>query len=60
MENRFVNQTPEKLIGDKAYDSDPLDQGIEEQFGTEVISPNRKGRKKKNLYCSPRKIPENF
>ncbi|MCG8576153.1 MAG: IS5/IS1182 family transposase, partial [Flavobacteriales bacterium] len=46
MENRFVNQTPEKLIGDKAYDSDPLDQGIKEQFGTEVISPNRKGRKK--------------
>jgi hypothetical protein len=48
MEHRVVEDTPEKLIGDKAYDSDPLDRGIEEIFGTEMIAPNRRGRKKSN------------
>jgi transposase len=32
------------LIGDKAYDSDPLDQRVREQFRVELISPHRCNR----------------
>jgi len=32
---------PERLIGDKAYDSDALDQTLAEEYGIEMISPNR-------------------
>ena len=56
MEHRVVEDTPEKLIGDKAYDSDPLDRGIEEIFGTEMIAPNRRGRKKSNQTQDGRKL----
>jgi IS5 family transposase len=45
LEDRFVNDLPETLIGDKAYDSDPLDQRLTEQ-GIELIAPHRAGRKK--------------
>lgn len=41
----FVDELPEKLIGDKAYDSDALDQRLAEQ-GIELIAPHRAGRKK--------------
>jgi len=34
------------LIGDKAYDSDALDQQMSE-YGIEMISPNRSNRKQK-------------
>jgi transposase len=33
------------LIGDKAYDSDPLDQELQEQ-GIEMIAPHKQNRKK--------------
>ena len=36
---------PERLIGDKAYDSDGLDQALANQ-GIKMIAPNRRGRKK--------------
>ncbi len=36
---------PPRLIGDKAYDSDPLDAQLAEQ-GIEMIAPHRRGRKK--------------
>ena len=39
-----VGRLPDKLIGDKAYDSDPLDQALAEQ-GIEMIAPHRSGRK---------------
>jgi len=42
---RFVEDVPERLIGDKAYDSDPLDQKMQDQ-GIEMIAPNRKNRQK--------------
>ena len=31
IENRFVSKLPERIIGDKAYDSDPLDQRLRQQ-----------------------------
>ena len=42
----FLKEKPERLIGDKAYDSDPLDESLLEQ-GIEMIAPHRKNRKKK-------------
>ena len=38
-------QGPERLIGDKAYDSDPLDAELKEQ-GVELIAPHKANRKK--------------
>ena len=45
LEASFVADLPERLIGDKAYDSDPLDQTLAEQ-GVELIAPHRRNRKK--------------
>jgi transposase len=44
LEERVVADVPERLIGDKAYDSDRLDQQLMEKFGTEMIAPNRANR----------------
>jgi transposase len=43
----FLDELPERLIGDKAYDSDPLDQRLAAEYGIELIAPNRRGRKRK-------------
>ena len=40
----WVPGYPKRLIGDKAYDSDPLDEELAEQYGTEMIAPNRRNR----------------
>ncbi len=34
---------PSKLIGDKAYDSNKLDENLAFKWGIEMIAPNRKG-----------------
>lgn len=47
IESRVTDEAPQRLIGDKAYDSDPLDEHLLEQFGTEMISPHRRGRRRK-------------
>jgi transposase len=41
----FLDELPERLIGDKAYDSDALDQTLAEEYGVKMISPNRCNRK---------------
>ena len=41
----FTAARPERLIGDKAYDSDPLDAELAER-GIELIAPHRSNRKK--------------
>jgi transposase len=43
----FLDEVPERLIGDKAYDSDTLDQMLAEDYGIETISPNLSNRKQK-------------
>lgn len=43
---RFVKELPKHLIGDKAYDSDPLDKKLEKEWGVEVIAPHKENRKK--------------
>jgi transposase len=45
LEQRFIADVPQRLIGDKAYDSDGLDRELLEQFGTEMIAPHRQGRR---------------
>jgi len=45
LDERIVAEVPERLIGDKAYDSDALDKSLIENYGTEMISPHRKGRR---------------
>jgi transposase len=40
------NEKPERLIGDKAYDSDPLDVKLAIEFGVELISPHRFNRQR--------------
>ena len=43
----WVPGYPNRLIGDKAYDSDPLDETLDEHYGVEMISPNRRNRIRK-------------
>ena len=46
LDSRWLGEVPKRLIGDKAYDSDPLDTQLIEQYGVEMISPNRSNRKR--------------
>lgn len=43
----LTRETPERVIGDKAYDSDALDAELREQ-GVELIAPHRSNRKPRN------------
>jgi transposase len=46
VDSSFTRYAPNKLIGDKAYDSDKLDQKLLEDRRIEMVAPHRKGRKK--------------
>ena len=46
LEARFIPELPERLIGDKAYDSDPLAAQLAEG-DVALIAPNRSNRKVK-------------
>ena len=41
-----LDELPEKVIGDKAYDSDRLDETLLKERGVELIAPHKKNRKK--------------
>ena len=43
---RFIGPAPERLIGDKAYDSDGLDRQLESELGIKLIAPHRSNRTK--------------
>jgi transposase len=45
LEARIVAEVPERLIGDKAYDSDRLDEQLLQEYGTEMIAPNKVNRR---------------
>jgi transposase len=45
LQARFTSARPERLIGDRAYDSDPLDERLRQQ-GIQMIAPHKKNRKK--------------
>jgi len=42
----FLGNVPEKVIGDRAYDSDKLDKQLAEERGVEMIAPHRTNRRK--------------
>jgi transposase len=42
----FIEDLPARVIGDKAYDSDPLDRRLAEDRGVEMIAPHRGNRRK--------------
>ena len=43
LDARFIAALPSRLIGDRAYDADPLDTALA-QLGIEMITPHRRGR----------------
>jgi hypothetical protein len=45
LKHRFTKERPGKLIGDRACDSDPLDERLRKQ-GIELIAPHKANRKK--------------
>ncbi len=42
----FAPHPPEKLMGDLAYDSDPLDETLKQDHGIELIAPHKSNRRK--------------
>jgi transposase len=41
LDQRFLADLPERMVGDRAYDSDPLDQRILERYGVQLIAPHK-------------------
>jgi transposase len=48
LDNGFLEHAPERLIGDRAYDSDALDERLWEERGIELIAPHRGNRRAKS------------
>jgi transposase len=42
---------PTRLIGDKAYDSDPLDARLNREWGIELIAPHRRTKRQRTQDC---------
>jgi len=42
----FLDRLPARLLGGKAYDSDKIDERLPEDYGVELIAPNRRNRGK--------------
>lgn len=45
LDSGFLDVEPERLIGDKAYESDALDERLLEERGIEMIAPHKSNRK---------------
>jgi hypothetical protein len=46
IDSGFTQYNPNKLIGDKAYDSNKLDQRLPVENNVEMVAPHRRGRKR--------------
>ena len=46
-EGRFLAEASPRLIGDRAYDSDPLDARIRQRFGVQLVAPHNSTRSRK-------------
>ena len=42
---RFLKELPDRLIGDKAYDSDRLDRHLAQAYDSELIAPHQPHRR---------------
>jgi len=66
LDRRFLDEVPVRLIGDKAYDADALDEQLDRELGIEMIAPNRRKRRKTQdgrplrRYCRRWKIERLF
>lgn len=45
IDKRFIRDLPVRLIADKAYDSDKLDERLLDKYGIDLIAPHRANRK---------------
>jgi hypothetical protein len=41
LDDRFLANFPPPLIGDKAYDSDPLDEELRQECAVDLIAPHK-------------------
>ena len=48
IDSGFTQYAPDRIIGDKAYDSDGLDEQLLDDRGIDVIAPHRKNRRKQS------------
>ncbi len=46
IDSGFTRYAPDRLIGDKAYDSDKLDHQLFEERNIEMIAPHKRNRKR--------------
>ena len=46
LDARFLTELPERLIGDRGYDSDALDAQLLKDYGIEMIARHRRGRRR--------------
>jgi transposase len=46
VEGSFAPHPPKKLMGDLAYDRDPLDETLKQDYGIELIAPHKSNRRK--------------
>lgn len=44
---RHIATLPARMIGDRAYDSDPLDERLQRQYQVELIAPNRRNKRRR-------------
>ena len=44
LQQRFLPETPQRMIGDRAYDSQKLDDRLRAAYGIEMIAPHNLGR----------------
>jgi len=68
VEQRFTRAKPKRMIGDRAYDSDPLDQRLLQKYRIRLIAPHKHNRRRKSTqdgrelrrYCRRWKIERLF
>ena len=68
IKQRFTQVTPQRMIGDRAYDSDPLDQHLRQKHGIRLIAPHKYNRRRRSTqdgrelrrYCHRWKIERLF
>jgi transposase len=46
LDARFLKALPDRLIGDRGYDSDALDAQLRQDYGIEMIARHRRGRRR--------------
>jgi len=46
LDARFLRDLPARLIGDRGYDSDPLDALLRERYGIEMIAAHKSNRRR--------------